>query len=349
VGMEKIKKFFYRLMVDENKSLFSYPVKFILWILSLIYGVVLWMRDAAYKMGIVKSQTLPDVKVISVGNLTTGGTGKTPMVIKLAIFLKEKGRKVAVLLRGYGRDEYILLRNYLKDIPVVKDKDRIKSGKEAIDKYGVDTLILDDGFQYKKLKKDFNILLLDSGRPFGNNHFLPRGILRERISNLKGADVVVFTKTSAEPATFDGAKAMLKKISGNAEIFFTFHKPLGLYDILSNKEFPPDCLKGEKIVSLSSIGDPQYFNRLLEDLGARRILEFSFLDHHNYTKREINKIIALCARNNLNTIVTTEKDAVKLTPLFKDEAVRVLSLKIKVEFRGDEDYFADRLLGIYSR
>lgn len=347
--MESIRRYFYNLMIDENKSLFSYLVKFILWILSLIYGLILWMRDASYKMGIVKSQTLPDVKVISVGNLITGGTGKTPMVIKLATFLKEKGRKVAVLLRGYGRDEYMLLRNYLKDIPVIKGKDRIKNGKEAIDKYGVDTLILDDGFQYKKLKKDFNILLLDSKSPFGNNHFLPRGILRERISNLKDADVVVFTKTGADPAASDGAKAMLKKISGKMEIFFTFYKPLGFYDIWSNKEFPPDCLKDEKIVSLSSIGDPQYFNRLLEDLGARRILEFSFLDHHNYTKGEINKIVALCKRSDLDTIVTTEKDAVKLTPLFKDETIRILSLKIKVEFRGDEDYFADRLLGIYSR
>jgi len=307
------------------------------------------MRDASYKMGIVKSQVLPDVKVISVGNLTKGGNGKTHMVIKLASFLKEKGRKVAVLLRGYGRDEYMLLRNYLKDIPVIKGKDRIKNGKEVIDKYGVDTLILDDGFQYKKLKKDFNILLLDSKNPFGNNHFLPRGTLRERVSNLKDADVAVFTKTSVDPAAFDDVKAMLKKISGNMEIFFTFHKPLGFYDIWSNKEFPPGGLKGEKIVSLSSIGDPQYFNKLLEDLGARRILEFSFPDHHNYTKREINKIIALCKRRDLNTIATTEKDAVKLTPLFKDETIRILFLKIKMEFRGDEDYFADRLLGIYSR
>lgn len=344
--MESIRRYFYNLMTDKNKGIIPCPLKSILFILSLVFGAILWMRNFSYKAGLVRPKSFPGIKVISVGNLTLGGTGKTPMVIKIASILREKDKRVSVLLRGYGKDEYLLLEKTLERVPVIKGKNRIKSARLAINKYKPDTLLLDDGFQYRKLKKDLNILLLDSRNPFGNGKLIPRGILREGLSSIKMADMVILTKTSDE-ASNSALKDMIKGIRDDIQIFEAYHKPVLLYDILDNKEYPADVLKKRSIASLSSIGDPDYFNDMLAKAGGNIILKFQFLDHHNYTKREISKILSASKEKGAEYIVTTEKDAVKIKALIKDSIVKVLCLKIRMEFRKDEDNFYSRLFGIY--
>ena len=344
--MEKIREFFYDLMTDRNKSLHSYPMKFLLWVLSLIYGMILCIRDISYAVGLSKAKALPRVKVISIGNITVGGTGKTPMAIKLATLLEERGRNVAVLLRGYGIDEHRMLKDALKTIPVIKGKNRIKSGKEAIEKHNTDTLILDDGFQYRKLKKDFNILLIDAGNPFGNGHLLPCGILRDKIRNIKHADAVVLTKARGNT---DAVRKRIKEIAPGVELFTAVHKPVYLWDIINKKELDLSVLKERPITSLSGIGDPGYFNELLGELGANKILEYSFLDHHNYTQEQIDNIQSQCKKHDIDTVVTTQKDAVKLTAgLNLGKTVSFYFLKIEMTFIKDEARFVNRLLGGHS-
>lgn len=347
--MEKVRKYFYNVMTDEDEGLLSGPLKFALWILSLLYRVALVARDLAYSLKIAKAVQLEGVKVISVGNITLGGTGKTPMAIKLATLLTERGKKVAVLLRGYGMDEYEMLKDTLKGIPVIKGSDRIRSGREAINNHKVDTLILDDGFQYRKIKKDLSILLVNSRNPFGNNHLLPRGILRDRISNLKYADVIVLTKTSRRQPGLEQIRRKLDGIAGDKEVFSSAHMPWSFYDISDRNELPLDFIRKKRIASLSAIGDPRYFNDMLEGLGAEIAAEFSFTDHHEYTAADIKSVVGLCRENGLDTVVTTEKDACKLAPrLFAGERLRLVSLKIRIDFEKDEDSFTDRLLGIYG-
>jgi len=342
--MKKVREFFYSLMTDKNKSLYSYPIKFVLWTLSLIYGMILWMRDIWYAAGLSRSKALRRVKVISIGNITVGGTGKTPMAIKIAALLEERGRHVAVLLRGYGTDEHKMLKEALGDIPVIKGKNRVKSGKEAMEKHNTDTLILDDGFQYRKLRKDFNILLIDAGNPFGNGHLLPRGILRDKIRNIRHADAVVLTKARGST---DAVSKRIKEIAPGAELFTAVHKPVYLWDIINKKELDLSLLKKRRIASLSGIGDPGYFNELLGELGANKILEYSFLDHHDYTQQEIDEILNRCRINNVDTVVTTQKDAAKLAPgLNLDETIKFYFLKIRMDFIKDETRFLNRLLGI---
>jgi len=347
--MEKIRKYFYNVMTDEDERLLSRPLKFALWALSLLYWVALVARDLAYRFKITRAVQLEGVKVISVGNITFGGTGKTPMAIRLATLLTERGKKVAVLLRGYGADEYEMLKDTLKGIPVIKGSDRIRSGREAIDAHKADTLILDDGFQCRKIKKDLNIVLVNSRNPFGNGHLLPRGILRDRISNLKHADVIVLTKTSRRSSNLEQIRKRIGGIAGDKEVFSSAHMPWSFHDVSDKNELPLDFIRKKRVASLSAIGDPRYFNDMLEGLGAEIAAEFSFTDHHEYTVADIRTVVALCRKNGLDTVVTTEKDACKLAPrLFAGERLRLVSLKIRIDFAKDEDKFTDRLLGIYG-
>jgi len=346
--MEKIRSYIYNLMTDKDKSLISHLAKLILWLLSFLYGALLFIRGSLYKLGLIRTKRLLLAKVISVGNITVGGTGKTPIAMKLAMFLKEKGRSPAILLRGYGQDEDAMLRSLLPDIPIMKGKDRVKNGREAISLHKSDTLILDDGFQYKKLKKDFNIILLDSRNPFGNGHLIPRGILRERVSHLKAADVIILTKTSDNPLALSDLKKRLGSISGSAKLYDTYHKPVSLRNITTNEEVSLDFLKGKRVASVSSIGDPLYFNELLKDLGSEVGLKKIYSDHYNYKQKDVDALILSCAKSNLELILTTEKDAVKLTKLNIDKRVNMFSLKIRLEFRRDEDDFINRLLRVCS-
>jgi len=347
--MESIKRFFYNLITDKNKSFYYRPLKFILWALSLVYWLALWARDAAYAVGIFRAKVLIGAKVISVGNITVGGTGKTPMTVKLATILRGKGKKVAVLTRGYGEDEYNMLKSYLGDMPVLKGKNRVRNGIKAIKNHKVDTLILDDGMQHKRLHKDINIIMMDTKNPFGNGYLLPRGILRYRLSRMKEADLCVFTKTPEDLSILSRLEERVRKNSVISNIFYTYHKPVSLYDIAGNREVPLDFLKNKEIAVLSGIADPEYFKRLLERLGAKISLEFSFMDHHSYKQREVDGILSVCDKRGLKIILTTDKDKVKLCKFFIDKPIKLFSLEIKIEFRKGENDFVNRLLGIYTR
>jgi len=245
-------------------------------------------------------------------------------------------------------DEPFMLQKNLKDIPVIVDADRIRAGKQAIRDYGVDTLILDDGFQQWKIKKDLEIVTVDSLNPFGNLNLIPRGVLREPLSSLRRADAIVLTKVGPN-RDIGGIKEDLNKYNTQGEVFESDHKAECFYNISKPDElFNLDYLGRKAVTLFSGIGDPDSFGNLITSLGANIGLSFRFMDHHHYTQQDLDKIIKESQEKNIDAIITTEKDAARLDKLqITNYKLQIFVLRIRIAIK-DEQRFHDRLLKLYS-
>ena len=386
---------YHKIATDEYKGLIFAPFKAFLFILSVIYGFIIKILIAFYR---IKPYRL-DCKVISVGNLTLGGTGKTSLVEFIAKYLKQRGYKVAILTRGYKRkitsndsrttshetmgDEPYMLFKRLGDIPVIIDADRIRAAKQAIRDYAVDMVILDDGFQQWRIKKDLEILTIDATNPFGNRQLIPRGILREPLSSLKRADVFILTKTNIMPNVVNQAvslrhpeatlqrdttfgnpdiqkiKDFLNSINPRVAIIESVHKPVGFYRIDKNDELlNTDILRGKTVTLVSGIAEPGSFESLITSLDINIGLSFRFPDHHRYLESDLEKIIKESKNKNINTVITTEKDAVRLSPYLLPTTylpcrqagylLDFLVLRIELKMVKNEQEFLNRLLRLYN-
>ncbi len=357
-----MKRHLYNLAADKYKGIGQGIIKVFLFFISLVYGLVIRSLILLYSF----KQNRLAIKVISVGNITVGGTGKTCLVEYIARYLKQQGHKIAILSRGYKRlstnyesmgDEPYMLSKKIGDISVIVDANRIRAAKRAIKDPAADTVILDDGFQQWGIIKDLEVVTIDITNPFGNGHMIPRGLLREPLSCLRRADVFVLTKANlgAKP---DGVKDILSKINPNALIVQSIHKPVGLYHLGADTlTLGIDQLKGKRLALFCGIGDPDSFENLIIRLGAEISLSFQFPDHHNYTEQDLERIIKGSVDKGIDTIITTEKDAARLHDvrctlrLGSGQAkyeVRILVLRIELAIIKDEQRFSDRLLGLYS-
>lgn len=308
----------------------SLLTKTVLRIISLLYGLVLSFCNFLYKVNIFKPKRIK-AKVISIGNITLGGTGKTPAVMALAKKLNGEGRKVAVLLRGYkgknenkggvvsngssillspkeSGDEAYLLAERLSGVPVLVGKKRAKSARIAIDRFGAEVLILDDGFQHRRLARDLDIVLIDAANPFGNGRLFPAGILREPLSALGRADVILLTRTD-EAANKEEIKKRLFKINPLALIIESVHQPICLLD-KEGREHPLTIIKGKKVLAFSGIGRPESFEKMLKDLGAKEVVCLRYPDHHLYRQKDIREIKEKA--KGVEFLISTEKDKVRL-------------------------------------
>ena len=291
---------------------------------------------AGERLGLRRRDRLP-IPVISVGNLSVGGTGKTPMTQLLCRRLQGQGKRVAVLSRGHGGeghsvrvvsdggeislsteqvgDEPCLLALTLPGIPVLVGKDRRQSGREAMRRFGLDTLILDDGFQFWQLQRDMDIVLLDARRPFDNGFPLPRGLLREPKRHLRRAGVVVATRagglTAGERQDLAGRVAAL---APDAPLFFADHRAAGLVaaDDLSAPMQPLSALGGRRVFAASAIAQPQSFiETLARDLGAEVVGSRAWADHHKISPSDARTAMDAAVQAGAEALVMTEKDAVK--------------------------------------
>ncbi len=344
-----MRTFIYSLMMDKRKGIVYIPIKFVLYLISLVYSVGLFFRKAFYDAGIFKKESVP-MRVISIGNLTLGGTGKTPFVISLARLLAQELKKeVSVLIRGYGWDEAAMLKANLPDFPVLVDENRVKSAHKAIKLYGSNTAILDDGFQYWELKRDLDIVLISSRNPFGNGRLFPRGILREPVNSVKRADIVIFTKVDKKLYDINALKDELRKINSKLLFLEALHKPKQLHEIKTKKVHDLSSLNGKKLILLSSIGDPKYFKEMVRALGATVVAHLIFQDHYDYTRKDIDNITKACNERKFDYLLTTEKDAVKLNRFglsIGNYAVMVLAIEMEIT-SGKEELIA-RLHRLYT-
>lgn len=313
--------------------------------LSLFYAVGSKLKNDLYDKG----KQIPkkvDAFVISVGNLTTGGVGKTPVVAQIANYLVEKGDKVAIISRGYGGklsgvkvisngeniffnaelagDEPRWLSENTKAI-VITSKNRYNGAKYAIDKFGVTKIILDDGFQHRKLHRDLDIVLIDSEKGFGNENLLPAGPLREGPEAFSRVDkLVVVSKNTDHARAEKYAKIMGKKLKKDTIVCYT--EPDSVYNILTPEE---KLLEDEKVLAFSAIGQPQQFYNFLGNYNVVKTVDYD--DHHNYTKRDVIKLQQICTDLDVKTLITTEKDAAKLVNLGFYLKVFALKLKTKLD------------------
>src|ERR1700731_4235071 len=363
--LENLEQFGIDVVLGRRRGFRAGILRGLLYALSFIYERIVQLRLYLYRKRIFRERTLGCL-VISIGNLTVGGTGKTPVVEKFARALQLGGRRVAILSRGYksvpkptkrnwfdrlltkdvdpprvvsdgkllfldsltaGDEPYMLAHN-LKDVIVLVDKDRVKSGKFAIDKWKVDTLLLDDGLQYLHLKHRLDIVLVDRQAPFGNEFLLPRGTLREPPRNLKRASYIFITKSTGEPN--DELIKRIRRYNRTAEIIECAHQPLHLENVLTGEQIPLERLRDTYIGSICGIAAPESFEAGLQKLGARLELSKRYTDHHRYTEAELNSFITRCVRRDLEMIVTTEKDAVRFPRLAKTD-VPIYFLRVEIE------------------
>lgn len=366
----------YNLATDRHRGLAAGVVKYFLYCLSLIYALVVRVLIFIYR---IKPYRL-NCKVISVGNITLGGTGKTSLVALIAKYLKEEGHKVAILSRGYKKraarrtscrapsakdhsvrgtphaagyetmgDEPYMLKMDLGDVPVLVDTDRIRAAKLAMHDYGVDTVILDDGLQQWRIKKDLEIITIDATCPFGNRKLIPRGILREPLSALKRADAFILTKTNLSPAGHQ-IKDFLRQINPQALSIESIHRPLGFCGLDRPGELSDiNILTGKTVTLFSAIADPDSFGGIIRSLGIKIGLAFRFRDHHNYTQEDLDNIIRKSKERNIDILVTTQKDAARLYQLsVTNDQLPVLFLRIELKIIKDEQEFYNRLLRLYT-
>ncbi|MCX5704982.1 MAG: tetraacyldisaccharide 4'-kinase [Candidatus Omnitrophica bacterium] len=357
--------YLYNIATGCEKGFMAGIVRAFLFLLSLVYW--LFIRLMIFFQGRVAKRL--DCKVVSVGNITVGGTGKTVLVEYIARELKAQGRKVAVISRGYKRvtllaqsagvpshqgtansmgDEPYMLTQKLGDIPVVVDADRVRGINKAIREFSVDTVVLDDGFQQWRIKKDLEIVALDVANPFGNKHMLPRGLLREPLSSLCRADIFVLTKVNLNPDTLS-LKAKLEKLCPKVAVFESEHQAEGFYAFGSPKElFGTEVFRGKPAVLFSGIGDPASFEELARNQGINVAAALRFPDHYNYGSQDFSKIFELCRVKAVETVITTEKDAARISP---DESIpqgiSLFILRIRLRLK-DEQGFRNRLHKLYS-
>ena len=345
--MESLETFVLEVIFEERHDFKARVVRALLFGLSKVFEGLVKIRRWLYDFRILRDKTL-GIQVIAVGNLTVGGTGKTPVVERFARELRDAGRTVAILSRGYrsrpmplhqkltnklllredktpprvvsdgksllldsetAGDEPYMLDSNLKDVVVLVDKDRVKSGRYAIEKFGCDLLLLDDGFQYWDLRgRRHDVVLIDRQQPFGNEHLLPRGTLREPPSHLARAHTIFITKSDGN------TKALRERIAGlnpTAAIIECVHEPMYFEDVFTGERRGLDLLKGKKVASLSGIAQPESFEQSLVRLGGELVYTKRFADHHRFTQQEILNALNRAKKRQADIIVTTQKDAVR--------------------------------------
>ncbi len=359
-----MRKYFYLLMTDQRNDPGARLFKVVLRWVSYFYGLLVLLAQKGYQSGLRRVHRL-DRKVISVGNITWGGAGKTPGVILLAQWLWQKGYHPAILTRGYmprGQrasqrrglsDEARLLEDHLKDIPVLVGKNRIETARRALQRFSIDVFILDDGFQHWRLARDLDIVLVDATNPFGNGFLLPRGILREPLSALSRAELFIITKSDLGEKNIPQIQKKIQEMNPLAPVLLARHLPVSFHriDRGSQSIHDIDLLRGKTMLSFCSIADPDSFELTLKNLGGRVIRNLAFLDHYLYTPVDLKKIFQNARDQKVDCLVTTQKDAVKLDSLLmeSDPHLPLYYLKIQMGFVTGEETIEETLTRLLNK
>ncbi len=339
--------------------------------LSLLFRAIVQTRLGFYDAGLLPRSHL-GCQIISVGNVTVGGTGKTPVVEIFARELQAAGRKVAILSRGYRKkeksflerlflgdqispprvvsdgnrilldsemsgDEPYMLASNLPGVVVLVDKDRVKSARYAIKHFGCDMLILDDGFQYQRMQHRHEVVLVDHTNPFGNGHLLPRGILREPARNIRRANFIFITKSDGKS---EALRRQLSLLNPTAEITECRHHPCYFKNAETGAKMEIGAVAGKQVVVLSGIAAPGGFENSIRGMGAKVLVCERFVDHHRYRQQEILEVVNHAVELGADAILTTEKDAVRL-PRMENPKVPIFYLRMDIQIIDGYDNFKE--------
>lgn len=358
----------------EVNGICTHLIMGVLYVLSKIYASLVDLKLAGYRVGIFKHRKL-GCYVISLGNVTVGGTGKTPTAQRLATDIRDMGYRVVILNRGYrakwhgkvgivsdgqqlhmsaaeAGDEAFMLAKHLPKVPVLIGAERSVTGKYAIEHFGAEVAILDDGYQHWQLERDMDILLVDAVNVFGNGYILPRGTLREPVSHISRADVCLMTKVDqAADGSCEYIRETVHKYNPGAQIVESIHQPrcfiplADWYADIAGDGIDVSKMCGKKIMAVSAIGNPASFEQTLSDLGTVIIESLRYPDHHDYTTQEMEDILHQAQKMGAEAIVITEKDAVKVPAAVMQEGldIPVYVICVEVTFQQGKDEFHELL------
>ncbi|HSE98647.1 MAG TPA: tetraacyldisaccharide 4'-kinase [Blastocatellia bacterium] len=332
------------------------------WVPARLYELAVRLRVAAYETDYLKPKRL-DATVISVGNITLGGTGKTPLVEYIARFLKEQYHEVAILTRGYGRssqgrrvlkgkapdegedrpaqrlyevfgDEPLMLARSLEEVPIIIDSNRYEGGRFAEKEFGSRALILDDGYQHLALARDLNILLLDATDPFGEFEMAPFGRLREPLYGMRRADLVIITRAD-RPFDQGQTLALIRYFCGDrVPVLFVYSSIARLRHLLTGETYDADQFSGWNVAVLCGIGNPRAFSEDILQMGINIASEHFFADHHAYTQEDLDRVLETARELGVDAVVTTEKDAVRLEGLRHGD-IPLYAAQLEIESQDD--------------
>lgn len=375
-NLDRLEQFGIDVILGRRRGVKASMLRGVLNGLSRLFRTLVQARLVLFRHRIKTDYHL-GAMVISIGNLTVGGTGKTPVVEMLARRLQQEGRRVAILSRGYKRikprlkervrqrikgkqeepptvvstgdeitgdpahagDEPFMLAKNLPGVAVIVDKDRVKAGRWAVRDFSCDTLLLDDGLQYLKMRRKLDIVLVDRTAPFGNEYLLPRGTLREPPRNLRRASHIFLTKCDGS----DNAAiiARLRRYNRTAPIIECRHRPVHLQNLFDPADtIPLEYLSGRKTGTISGIAVPEGFEGILTRMGAELVLTRRYTDHHRFSEDEINECILHADDMFADCVITTEKDSVRFPELTKT-LLPVYFLRVEIEILSGHEAFED--------
>ena len=373
--VENLQTYFIHMVNNKDVHGFSmHIIVAILYCFSLVYEQLVNIKLLGYKIGLSSRQKL-NCYVISLGNITVGGTGKTPTAQKLARDIRDMGYRVVILNRGYrakwhgevgivsdgqhlhmdaaeAGDEAYMLAKHLPNVPVLIGAQRALTGQYAIEHFGAEVAILDDGYQHWQLVRDMDILLVDAVNVFGNGHLLPRGTLRESMSHISRADVCLMTKVDqAAEGSCEYIRETVHKYNDKAQIVESIHQPrcfiplADWYVDLAGPGVNVNNIKDKRVMAVSAIGNPASFERTLKDLGAIIIESLRYPDHHEYTMAEMQDVLQQADAQGAESIVITEKDAVKIPLEVAREnwSIPIYVICVEVKFKSGASEFQAEL------
>ena len=333
----------------------SLAIRLVRWGLRFIswpYGWAMKLRNLAFDTGVLKSRSV-DLPVICVGNLSVGGTGKTPMVAWLCSWLRERDMRVAIVSRGYGQlasgsnDEALELELALPDVPHLQNPDRYAATQLALDELDMQVVILDDGFQHRRLKRDLDIVLIDASEPSAADWCLPGGLMREPWSGLKRAGIVVFSRSNlAEPQRLQQLHERVAKVAPQALRVSSQTEPIGWHGLGLSFSAVND-LSGRSVLAFCGIGNPDAFFRSLEQLGLNVLERRVFADHHAFDAADVEQLSQWASDNpSISAVVCTMKDWVKLqTPRLGPAPLTALKIGLSLS-PADREAFEQRVSSI---
>jgi len=329
-------QYFESVVSGRNVTVSALLLRSFLTGLSFPYSLFMRGRNALYNKGLLRPRSA-GVPVISVGNITLGGTGKTPFVEWVCRYLLQKGRSPVVLSRGYGRggedsnDEFKVLAANLPGLQQISHPDRVGSARKAVSDLCADCIVLDDGFSHRRLKRNLDILLLDIFKPFGYGRVFPGGLLREPIEAAERADILVITRTELVEAEYlADFEDKLKRFFPDKPIVTAVHRPVKVRDIFSGKEYPPDWIAGKNVYAFCGIGNPAAFGKTIESRGAVLQELRAYGDHYIYKREDLSQVLSGAGKRGSEIILTTQKDGVKIRTLESDVPIYELIIRSEV-------------------